>query len=311
MSVERLHALSQAQRDRLAYIEQKLWFVGDIRRQDLVDRFGVQTAAATRDLTLYRELVPGNLTYDSRAKIYVMGLDFSPLFDFSPERILTWLSEGYGDGEPVSSRAGVVCDIPARLAQPALPILATVTRAIKQNQVLRIKYHSIGTGRSEREILPFALLDTGLRWHARGYDRKSGEFRDFVLTRIQEAAILPRSVVGAHEQPDQDVQWSRIVEVELVPHPDQPYPKVTEMDYGMHNGTLKMRLRAATAGYVLRKWSVDCSPNHSLRGAEYRLWLNDHLALYGVTNAVLAPGYCSPESKRLDADAELKRGAEL
>ncbi|MGF6872186.1 helix-turn-helix transcriptional regulator [Paraburkholderia sp. MM5477-R1] len=291
MSSERLQALSHAQRDRLAYIEQKLWFVGDMRRQDLVDRFGVQTAAATRDLSLYRELAPGNLEYDSRGKLYVMGPEFEPMFHFSPERILTWLSEGFGDGEPINSRAGVDCEIPARLGQPALPILATITRAMKQHQVLRIKYHSLGTGRSEREIAPFALLDTGLRWHARAYDRKSGDFRDFVLTRIQDVTILHDTVIGPHEQPDQDIQWSRIVELELVPHPGQPHPKITEMDYGMRDGMLKVRLRAATAGYVLRKWGVDCSPDHSLHGPEYRLWLRDHLALYGVTNAVLAPGY--------------------
>lgn len=293
MSSERLQALSHAQRDRLAYIEQKLWFVGDMRRQDLVDRFGVQTAAATRDLSLYRELAPRNLEYDSRGKLYVMGSEFEPMFDFLPERILTWLSEGFGDGEPLNSRAGIVCEIPARLGQPALAILATITRAMKQRQVLRIKYHSIDTGRSEREIAPFALLDTGFRWHVRAYDRKSGDFRDFVLTRIQDLSILHDNVIEPHEQPDQDIQWSRIVELELVPHPDQAHPKITEMDYGMRDGMLKIRLRAATAGYVLRKWSVDCSPDHSLRGPEYRLWLKDHLVLYGVKNALLAPGYAT------------------
>lgn len=58
------------------------------------------------------------------------------------------------------------------------------------------------------------------------------------------------------------------------------------MDYGM---------RAATAGYILRKWSVDCSPNHSLHGYEFRRRLRDHLALYGGKNAVLAPGCRSPD----------------
>lgn len=43
------------------------------------------------------------------------------------------------------------------------------------------------------------------------------------------------------------------------------------MDYGMRDGVLKMMLRAATAGYVLRKWSVDFSPDHNLlgRGVDY------------------------------------------
>lgn len=59
-----------------------------------------------------------------------------------------------------------------------------------------------------------------------------------------------------------------------------------------------MKLRAATAGYILRQWSVDCSPGHSLRGHEYRLWLKDQLALYGVKNAVLAPGYKEPRLTR-------------
>jgi len=88
---------------------------------------------------------------------------------------------------------------------------------------------------------------------------------------------------------DQDIQWTRIVELELVPN--QSRPEITEMDYGMRNGVLRMKLRAATAGYILRKWRVDCSPDHCLRGPEYRLWLKDHLAIYGVKNAVLAPGY--------------------
>lgn len=65
----------------------------------------------------------------------------------------------------------------------------------------------------------------------------------------------------------------------------------------MQGGALCMRLRAVTAAYILRKWSVDCSPDHSLRGHEYRLWLKDHLALYGVKNAVLAPGYLEPGRK--------------
>jgi hypothetical protein len=107
---------------------------------------------------------------------------------------------------------------------------------------------------------------------------------------MKDAHLLP------HEKSDQDIQWTRIVELELVPHPDQPYPEITFMDYNMDQGMLKVNLRAATAGYILRKWSVDCSPDHSLRGPEYRLWLKDHLALYGVKNAVLAPGYVSTQA---------------
>ncbi len=297
MNTDRLQDLGHAQRDRMAYIELRLWFIGDIRRQDLADRFGIQTAAATRDLGLYKEMAPANIEYDSRSKIYIVGKAFQPLFDFPPERVLAWLAEGFGDGEPVRSRTGITCDIPARLEKLDLGTLASITRAISQQCPVHIHYQSIESGHSEREIIPFALLDTGLRWHARAFDRKSGEFRDFVLTRIQKPVVLKDANVGAHERADQDIQWTRIVELELVPHPDQPRPEITELDYGMRGGVLKLRVRAATAGYVMRKWSVDCSPEHSLRGPEYRLWLKDHLALYGVRNAVLAPGYGAEPGK--------------
>ncbi|MBV5331045.1 WYL domain-containing protein, partial [bacterium] len=109
---------------------------------------------------------------------------------------------------------------------------------------------------------------------------------------------LKASVVPPNERSDQDIQWTRIVELELVPHPDQPRPEITEMDYQLDQGVLRMKLRAATAGDILRQLSVDCSPDHSLRGHEYRLWLRDHLALYGVKNALLAPGYRSPDHLR-------------
>lgn len=298
MTNERLQALGHAQRDRMAYVELRLWFVGEIRRQDLASRFSIQTAAATRDLGLYRELAPSNIQYDGRSKAYVIGDAFRPMFDFPAERVLTWLAEGFGDGEPIRSRTGITCDMPSRLGQPNLRTLASVTRAISQKCPLRFKYQSIANGLSDREVVPFALLDTGLRWHARAYDRKSGEFRDFVLTRIQNAEVLKDSKVESHESPDQDIQWTRIVELELVPHPDQPRPEITLLDYGMSEGNLKLKVRAATAGYVLRKWSVDCSPDHSLRGHEFRLWLKDPLALYGVKNALLAPGYRSPDKNK-------------
>ena len=255
-------------------------------------------------MALYKEIAPGNIDYDAKGKAYVLGADFRPVFDFPPERILSWLTQGFGDGEPMRINAWVASESPSRLTYPALDTLASVTRAIHQECPLSIEYHSITSGRAEREIVPFALIDNGLRWHVRAFDRKSQEFRDFVITRINRPVVLKWQPVAPHETSNQDIQWTRIVELELVPHPDQPRPEITEMDYSMDGGVLRMKLRAATAGYILRQWSVDCSPDHSLRGHEYRLWLKDHLALYGVKNALLAPGYRSPDSQNIMGKAE-------
>ena len=301
MPIEKLAELTQPQRDRLAFVELRVRFIGEIRRQDLVTRFGIQAAAASRDLALYKKMAPGNIDYDSKGKSYVLGANCRPVFDFPPERVLSWLTQGFGDGEPIRLKACVASESPYRLTHLDLDILASVTRAIHQECPLGIEYHSISSGRTEREIVPFALIDNGLRWHVRAFDRKSQEFRDFVISRIKRPVVLKGQPVAPHEMSDQDIQWTRIVELELVPHPDQPRPVITEMDYGVRDGVLRMKLRAATAGYILREWSVDCSPDHCLRGPEYRLWLRDPLALYGVKSALLAPGYRAPDQLRPEA----------
>jgi len=72
------------------------------------------------------------------------------------------------------------------------------------------------------------------------------------------------------------------------------HPDTIEADYGMQGGVLRTRVRAALAGYLLRQWNVDCTESHSLKGAEYHLWLRNYLSLVDVTNLSLAPGYVAP-----------------
>lgn len=295
MSSVQLSEMTQSQRDRLAFVELRLRFIGEIRRQDLVARFGIQAAAATRDIGQYKELGPRNLDYDTKAKVYVRGEWFHPVFDFSAERVLTWLSQGFGDGEPSRSRSLVVCEGASLPTSIDLEMLSVLTRAIHKKSAVEISYRALSSGLTTREVVPFALADNGQRWHVRGYDRRSGDFRDFVLTRIADARLLAGSV-NEHETAVQDIQWNRIAEIELVPHPaNVQHPDTIEAEYGMANGVLRMRVRAAMAGYLMRRWNVDCTEDHSLKGAEFHLWLRNRQALYGVTNLVLAPGYESVE----------------
>lgn len=285
-------SLSLAQRERLAYIEFRLFFLGEVRRQDLMDRFGIAPAAATRDFAHYREHCPDNLTLDGSSKTYVLSPSFRPAFAHNVERVLMMLSRGFGDGLSQINDELLSCELPLVLNRPAVEILAPVTRAIYQQKVVRMRYFSKTSGLSEREIVPFALANDGLRWHVRAFDRKSGEFRDFVFTRMDSTELLD-SKPAKYELPAQDIQWNRIVELDIVPHPDCEHSEITERDYGMVNGVLHLKLRAAMAGYVLRQWQVDCSADHSVKEQGCRLWLRDVLALYGVKSAVLALGYQS------------------
>ena len=296
MQPQRVESLSHAQRERLAYIDFRLYFFGEIGRPDLANRFGVAPAGATRDIALYREIAPQNIEFDGSSKVYRIGKQFLPIFEHAPQRVLSSLALGFGEGLSGLSQPLLPCESPIALSSPKMDVLAPICRAIHAKRPVAIRYHSMSSGESERVIVPFALVDTGLRWHVRAFDRKSGEFRDFVVTRI-EAPTLIDEEPQANERPDNDIQWTRIVEMDFVPHPRLRRPEIIRMDYGMKDGSIRMRVRAAVAGYMLLRWSVDCSPDHSLKEEQYRLWLSDPLALYGVENAKLAPGYQAPAAK--------------
>jgi hypothetical protein len=111
---------------------------------------------------------------------------------------------------------------------------------------------------------------------------------------VGHAEIQMGEKAGDDETPKHDDQWNRMLELPIVPHPDKDSTEIVKRDYDMLDGVLKLRVRAAMAGYVLQQYHVDCSPDHSIADKAYRLWLKDPLALYGVESSMFAPGYQSP-----------------
>ncbi len=148
------------------------------------------------------------------------------------------------------------------------------------------------TGAVEREIVPHSLVDSGLRWHVRAYDRTKGGFGDLVLTRMDSISRTPSpDAVAPHERSEADQQWQNLIDLELIPHPGHPHPDAIARDYGMTDGLLRVRLRAAVAGYVLRHWHVDCAPSGTPVDQTRRLKLANLDCLEGLDNSALAPGY--------------------
>ena len=65
-----------------------------------------------------------------------------------------------------------------------------------------------------------------------------------------------------HELSVADIQRNRIVEMNLVAHPNFPPLKTIEMAYAIRDSGLKANVRAAIAGYVLGRWNLDCTKDH-------------------------------------------------
>ena len=285
-----LDSLTQAQSERLAFVDLRLFFTGEVGRADLEGRFGIATAAASRDLACYRALAPQNLAYDASAKAYRLGDAFTPLFVFSTARILAWLRQGFGDGLDLTSARAIESDSAGLLSPPSLDRLGVLARAMHVGQALRVSYLSLSSGAAKRDIVPLAFVDNGLRWHVRAYDRKNARFRDFVINRIvqMQPSPAPRQ---AHEVLSKDTQWQRLLDLELVAHPGLAHPEAVAADYGLKDDLLTVPTRAALAGYALARWNVDCSPEHELAPQRHHLWLRNSQILEGVDSAALAPGH--------------------
>tara|TARA_R110000772_G_scaffold74498_1_gene162199 strand:+ start:13849 stop:14757 length:909 start_codon:yes stop_codon:yes gene_type:complete len=290
-NIEGIEKLTFAQKQRLSFIDFSLLFKGSINRKELTEKFEMGMANATRDLTLYKELASENIDFNAQDRTYLQSKNFQPLFSYNSKQTLAKLANKISDGFDGVLEIAFPVNAPHQLNVPDIFIVAKIVQAVLKGKAISIIYTSLSSGSKAREIVPHTIIDNGLRWHVRGYDRKTNSFRDFVLTRISKVTLLDKQV-EEFETAIEDNQWMRKMDLHIVPHPTNvQYPQAIELDYGMDKGMLRLTVRAALVGYLLRRWNVDCTENGSLKGGEYQLWLRNRQTLYGAENLAIAPGY--------------------
>ena len=294
----KLNDIGFSQKQRLAYIDFKLLFVGYVTRAEIVSYFEKGLTSATKDINLYKELCPKNMEYDAKEKKYFQADNFKPLFTHDPRKTLVKLSNQITDGFDAIGDTTFPVEAPSQLNIPDIFIVAKLVQAIINEKPVSVIYTSLTSGSAARELVPHSIVDNGLRWHVRAFDRKTKSFRDFVLTRITKVTIKNTEVVAGEDKLE-DHQWMRMMPLQLVPHPHNVnHPTAIALDYGMDGGELSLNVRAAMAGYLLRRWNVDCTADAELVGAEYQLWLKNRQTLFGAENLAIAPGYV-PELEEL------------
>lgn len=287
---------SQNQRERLNYIEFRVFFTGQFSRSDLVQRFGISKAGATRDLAIYQQEAPANIEFDGTTKNYRIAKSFQLhyLKEVEPKQMLRALVHGLGNDFGAGPEHLVPCELPTRLQAPPVEVLAAISRAINQGRVLSAEYLS-GTGNyGRREIVPFSIFGTGLKWMVRAYNRRRNLFCDFILNRFKSAEVLEEKP-RPEEAKEFDDEWNRMLKLELIPHPAaSPDSKaVTLQEFQMTDGALVLRVRAALAPHVLNLWRVDCSQDQHLTFLP--LCLRNLVALHDV-DAAIAPGFGKTKS---------------
>jgi len=294
----KLEEFNFGQKQRLAYIDFKLIFVGHFTRAEVVTHFEKGLSSASKDISIYKELAPDNLIYDNKSKRYHQTESFKPLFQHDPRKTLVKLANQISDGFDAIGYTIFPIEAPSQLNIPDIFIVAKLVQSIINKKPVSIIYTSLSSGSNSRELVPHSIIDNGLRWHVRAFDRKSQSFRDFVLTRISKVTLLQQTPEAGEVKMD-DHQWMRMMPLQLVPHPNNVnHPTAIALDYGMENNMLEVNIRAAQAGYLLRRWNVDCTEDAELQGAEYQLWLRNRQTLFGAENLTIAPGYV-PELEEL------------
>lgn len=282
-----LEGIPVTQIERLRYIEFCLKFLGAFSRSDLIEKFKIGTAAASRDISLYKDKAPENFSHSSNSRNFALNDSWKSLFEFGSSEVLNLLT---GRTVQSNNRSYIPNDILDVIDNPNIDIIAPLSRAIYSQKAIQVDYFSNSSGFSSKLLIPHAYIHNGSRWHVRAYDRQKSRFADFVISRFQKVKIVEEEILN-NESQSNDIQWNRVVELEIIPHPDYPTPKAVISEFNMKDGILKHSIKASSVGYFLQKLYVDCSKTPFTEKHYYRLKLKNRLALYGVENMHLVPSF--------------------
>lgn len=246
---------------RREFIDFRLQWDGKINRAELVDHFSISTQQASADLARYADLAPDNLIYDKSAKAYRAGPNFKSLSAASDAKQYLGQLMDVASGT-ASSAASFIGWLPPSdvIHYPARPVdtrsLLRILWAIRDREEIRVTYQSMRRpSASAVWIAPHAFGNDGLRWHVRAWSHADGEFRDFVVSRIQGITSARVTEID----PADDSLWFGHLDIAIRPRdgltPDQR--RAVEIDYGMKKGRLVINCRKALVPYVLRQLHLD------------------------------------------------------
>ncbi|OSM01588.1 WYL domain-containing protein [Magnetofaba australis] len=238
---------------RLRWAEETLYWRGMLNREDLTARFGIGRAQAAADLKYLLEQVVSarQVTYDRAAawRCYRAAPRFTPKL-VKPE-LARWLrlqSGGAGLERPGLDGVG-------RVERAVEPLVARgVLSGLRKQRSVRIRYQAMTSlEESERVVSFHAVYDNGEQVVARGWCHLKQTYRNFALSRIWEAELLPDA---PWRDAADDADWRNLMTLILAPHPDLSDGQrcITEKEWGMVDGRRELTLRAAFVYSFCKKY---------------------------------------------------------
>lgn len=220
--------------DRLVAVLLELQARGQLRAEDLAERFEVSVRTIYRDLEALSEsgvplvATPGSgyrliegyflppLTFSAtEAALLTLGGEFvrervDPELRAAAEEALKKLTSVLPDENRTAVSRWRRSLLFPRLARPDDPRLPGVRQAIQERRVLRLDYHAFRRAEPERrEVEPFGLVFMSERWHLVAYCRLRQGPRMFRLDRIDD--LQPTSetfeLTDRHAAPTPSWDW--------------------------------------------------------------------------------------------------------
>ena len=261
---------------RLKAIELLAYWEGRLITNRLIGWFGVSRQQASADIKRYMaNHNPDSLVHDPAVKAYVPKPGFRPVL--TTGHIKEYLDTVSG---LESESMAVTLETDSNLASVQLPdrsvrpeVVREVIKACRIGGSIRILYASMANPAwSERVISPHTLIYTGFRWHVRAYCHKRGEFRDFILSRIDRT---PTPTEDSSPSPLEDMQWQDSITLTLLPNAklSDVQKAIVEKDFGMPDGRLQLFVRKALAHYTLQRYQVAISPKEADNKYQYPIQL--------------------------------------
>lgn len=209
-------------------------------------------------------MAPQNALYDKTLKTYVAAPTFEPRF-FKPaaNRYLAQLrlidAGILNDAEAWANRLPACSIAPVLQRQLAPHVLRSILNGIRSQMALHVVYQSMSRPEPQsRWISPHAIGFDGYRWHTRAWCYKREAFVDFVLARILSIDGTKASEID----PAMDEAWTREITLRLVPHPalEGGRRRIVELDFGMVDGVVEMKMRLCLTFYLERQFGLDRDP---------------------------------------------------
>lgn len=248
---------------RLEFIEFRLYWEGGINRADIVDQFSVSVPQASKDLSRYQELAPGNMAYDKSEKRYFPAPGFAPRFmSPDPDEYLSQLSAvarlTVSPDETWLSRIPKLDSLPVLHRRVDPDFLRALLNAVRDERAMEIFYQSMNPSRPEpiwRKISPHAFANDGFRWHVRAFCHIDSIYKDFLLSRCLDYRIVDNAL----GKPSDDKDWTALIDVLLIPNPklSRSQQLVVARDYGMEGDRLEVSIRKSFLFYFERQLRMD------------------------------------------------------